>query len=118
MANPSLSDAEQKYLETLRKLPTSLRSRLLGWALELLPSIALFVWGLISDSRVFLVLGFVSLLYFTVWRMYQPPAGLLRLRPHVVPAVIAGCLTPRWSGRVRDKVPSSNGGARAAQLNR
>ena len=27
-------------------------------------------------------------------------------------------LTNRWSGRVRDKVPSSYTGARAAQLNR
>jgi hypothetical protein len=27
-------------------------------------------------------------------------------------------LTNRWSGRVRDKVPSSYAGARAAQLNR
>jgi hypothetical protein len=27
-------------------------------------------------------------------------------------------LTPRWSGRVKDKVPSSNAGVRAAQLNR
>jgi hypothetical protein len=27
-------------------------------------------------------------------------------------------LTPRWSGRVNDKVPSSHVGARAAQLNR
>jgi len=27
-------------------------------------------------------------------------------------------LTPRWSGRVKDKVPSSNVGVRAAQLNR
>ena len=27
-------------------------------------------------------------------------------------------LTPRWSGRVDDKVPSSNAGMRAAQLNR
>jgi hypothetical protein len=27
-------------------------------------------------------------------------------------------LTPRWSGRVEDKVPSPNTGARAAQLNR
>jgi hypothetical protein len=27
-------------------------------------------------------------------------------------------LTPRWSGRVKDKVPSSNRGVRAAQLNR
>jgi hypothetical protein len=27
-------------------------------------------------------------------------------------------LTIRWSGRVRDKVPSSSAGARAAQLNR
>jgi hypothetical protein len=71
MADPSLSDAEQKYLETLRKLPTSLRSRLVAWTLELVPSIALFAWGLIKDSRIFLVLGFVSLLYFAVWRMYQ-----------------------------------------------
>jgi hypothetical protein len=29
-----------------------------------------------------------------------------------------GRLTPRWSGRVKDKVPSSYTGARAAQLNR
>jgi hypothetical protein len=27
-------------------------------------------------------------------------------------------LTNRWSGRVQDKVPSSNSGVRAAQLNR
>jgi hypothetical protein len=27
-------------------------------------------------------------------------------------------LTPRWSGRVRDKVPSSYVGPRAAQFNR
>jgi hypothetical protein len=27
-------------------------------------------------------------------------------------------LTRRWSGRVKDKVPSSNVGVRAAQLNR
>ena len=27
-------------------------------------------------------------------------------------------LTNRWSGRVMDKVPSSNAGVRAAQLNR
>jgi hypothetical protein len=26
-------------------------------------------------------------------------------------------LTPRWSGRVEDKVPSSDRGVRAAQLN-
>jgi hypothetical protein len=30
----------------------------------------------------------------------------------------ARCLTPGWSGRVRDKVPSSKAGVRAAQLNR
>ena len=80
MANPSLSDAEQKYLETLRKLPTSLRSRLVAWALELVPSIALFVWGLVKDSRLFLVLGFVSLLYFAVWRMYQQVRGTRMIR--------------------------------------
>ena len=30
----------------------------------------------------------------------------------------AGRLTNRWSGRVRDKAPSPNFGARAAQLDR
>ncbi len=29
-----------------------------------------------------------------------------------------GVLTPRWSGRVKHKVPSHNVGARAAQINR
>jgi hypothetical protein len=34
------------------------------------------------------------------------------------PTTATGRLTPRWSGRVRDKVPSSYAGVRAAQLNR
>jgi hypothetical protein len=33
-------------------------------------------------------------------------------------AYLRCCLTNRWSGRVVDKVPSPNVGARAAQLNR
>jgi hypothetical protein len=33
-------------------------------------------------------------------------------------AVATRNLTNRWSGSVRDKVPSSDSGARAAQLNR
>jgi hypothetical protein len=33
-------------------------------------------------------------------------------------ATLAGRLTPRWSARVKDKVPRSNVGVRAAQLNR
>ena len=35
-----------------------------------------------------------------------------------IPQDIRAGLTSRWSGRVRDKVPSSNAGVRAAQLNR
>src|SRR3982751_3961832 len=75
MTQPPLSDTEHKYLETLSKLPNSLRSRLLGWAFELVPSIGFFVYGLFTDSRFFLVLGFVSLLYFAMWRMYQQLRG-------------------------------------------
>lgn len=75
MSQPPLSDTERQYLETLRKLPTSLRSRLLVWALEIVPSIGMFVYGLIKDSRLFLILGFVSLLYFAIWRMYQQLRG-------------------------------------------
>lgn len=71
MSQASLSDAEREYLETLRKLPTSLPSRLLAGALELVPSIGFFAYGLLKDRRVFLILGFVSLLYFAIWRMYQ-----------------------------------------------
>ncbi|HEU0069570.1 MAG TPA: hypothetical protein VFQ26_09995 [Nitrospiraceae bacterium] len=33
-------------------------------------------------------------------------------------ATVVSDLTPRWSGRVKDKVPSSTVGARAAQLYR
>jgi hypothetical protein len=75
MSQSPLSDPERQYLETLSKLPLSARSRLLGWALELIPSIGFFVYGLVKDSRFFLILGFVSLLYFAVWRMYQQLRG-------------------------------------------
>jgi hypothetical protein len=75
MSQPPLSDSERQYLETLSKLPFSLRSRLLGWAFELIPSIGFFAYGLFKDSRFFLVLGFISLLYFAVWRMYQQLRG-------------------------------------------
>jgi len=43
---------------------------------------------------------------------------LRRIRIHVGGVYDMRCLTPRWSGRVRDKVPSSDRGVRAAQLNR
>ena len=75
MADDQLSDAEKRYLEDLVKIPTTVRSRLLGWALELVPSIGLFSYGLYADRRVFLILGFLSLLYFSAWRMYSQFRG-------------------------------------------
>ena len=75
MADDELSNAEKRYLEDLEKIPTTVRSRVLGWALELIPSIGLFCYGLYSDRRLFVVLGFVSLLYFSVWRMYSQFRG-------------------------------------------
>jgi len=44
--------------------------------------------------------------------------NLMLLRKSKSDASARSRLTPRWSGRVNDKVPSSNVGARAAQLNR
>ena len=73
--NPELTVQENRYLDDLRNLPISVRSRLIGWALELSSSIGFFVYGLITDRRLFLVLGFVSLLYFAVWRMYSQFRG-------------------------------------------
>ena len=75
MDNIPLTDSENRYLEDLRKLPSSIRSRILGWTFELVPSIGLFTFGLLSNRRVFLILGFVSLLYFAVWRMYAQLRG-------------------------------------------
>jgi hypothetical protein len=65
-----LTESEKRYLEDLQRLPVSIRSRLFQWALELIPSIGLFVFGLIQSSQLFVILGFLSLLYFSVWRMY------------------------------------------------
>lgn len=69
MNEQELTPREHRYLEDLRRLPTSIRSRVLGWALELVSSIALFGYGLYADNRLFMVLGFLNLLYFAVWRM-------------------------------------------------
>jgi hypothetical protein len=76
---PELTAGERRYLEDLRKMPTSMRSRLLGWACELIPSIGLFIYGLVADRRFFVVLGFLSLLYFAVWRMYGQLRGFRML---------------------------------------
>lgn len=80
MNETELSPAERRYLDDLRQLPTSVRSRFLGWGCELVPSIGLFVYGLVADRRFFVVLGFLSLLYFAVWRMYGQLRGIRMLQ--------------------------------------
>lgn len=72
---PELTLQEKRYLDDLQNLPTSVRSRLIGWALELGSSIGLFVYGLVADRRLFLVFGFISLLYFAIFRMYSQFRG-------------------------------------------
>ena len=75
MSDDELTSAEKRYLDDLEKLPKSVRSRIVGWAFELVPSIGLFSYGLYSNRRLFIVLGFVSLLYFAIWRMYSQFRG-------------------------------------------
>lgn len=70
MSDSEFTKAEKRYLQDLEKLPSSIRSRVIGWALEVIPSIGLFLYGLMSEHRLLVVLGFLSLLYFSVWRMY------------------------------------------------
>ncbi len=79
MNEPELTEREKRYLDDLRDLPTSVRSRLMGWALELALSIGIFAYGLTAERRLFLVLGFISLLYFAVWRMYSQFRGFRML---------------------------------------
>lgn len=70
MKESKFTEAEKRYLQDLQKLPVSIRSRILGWGLEVIPSIGLFTYGLMSERRLFVILGFLSLLYFSIWRMY------------------------------------------------
>jgi hypothetical protein len=46
------------------------------------------------------------------WLLFDPKDGTFAL------AWVARCLTPHWSRRVKDKVPSTYSRGRAAQLNR
>lgn len=75
MKEQELTEREKRYLNDLRNIQRSVRSRVLGWVMELIPSIGLFLYGLVSNQRLFLVLGFLSLLYFAVWRMYSQFRG-------------------------------------------
>ena len=75
MGDIELTKAEERYLDDLKKLPKAFRSRIIGWALELVPSIGLFAYGMYSEKRLFVLLGFLSLLYFAVWRMYSQFRG-------------------------------------------
>ena len=89
VAEQTLTDAERRYLEDLRRIPSSVGSRVMGWALELIPSIGLFAYGILANSRFFQVLGFVSLLYFAVWRMYSQFRGF-RLLSGIYRKLLAG----------------------------
>ena len=75
MTQSQLTEREQRYLNDLGRLPASIRSRVVSWVVELVPSIGLFVYGLTSESKLFLVAGFLSLLYFSIWRMYSQFRG-------------------------------------------
>lgn len=75
MQNSPLTDSEMRYSKELERLPSSVRSRMLGWVLELAPGIALFAYGMATNSRVFILFGFLSQLYFTIWRMYAQFRG-------------------------------------------
>ncbi|MFK8032369.1 MAG: hypothetical protein AB8G18_19260 [Gammaproteobacteria bacterium] len=75
MSNENLTEAEKRYLADLQKLPKTIKSRLWSWAVEVVPGICLFGYGLYSDSKFFLILGFLSILYFALWRMYSQFRG-------------------------------------------
>jgi len=75
MTQSQLTEREQRYLNDLRQLPGTIRSRVVGWALELVPSVGLFSYGFVNDSKSFLLWGFVTLLYFAIWRMYSQFRG-------------------------------------------
>jgi hypothetical protein len=75
MTQSQLTEREQQYLNDISQLPTSIRSRVVGWVVELVPSIGLFVYGYVNESKLFLVAGFLSLLYFSIWRMYSQFRG-------------------------------------------
>lgn len=70
-----LTPAELRYLADLGRLPKSHRRRLLGWLLELAPGVVLFAYGLAENDRTLLILGFLSQLYFSVWRMVAQYRG-------------------------------------------
>ncbi len=76
MDDHGLTQAEREYLKALQERPKSVRSRIIAWALQLVLSIGLFGYGLYSDRSLFVVLGYLSLLYFSVRRMYAQFRGL------------------------------------------
>lgn len=108
MADDTLNEAEERYLRQLQARPASVRSRLVAWALELTPSIGLFAYGLASDQRLFLILGFLSLLYFSLWRMYGQLRGA-RMLKRIVESSTGSVDAPKPNGRP----PASSGPAEA-----
>lgn len=76
MKKESLTEEEKKYLNNLQAIPKSVRSRLLLWAIEVVPGSCMFGYGLYADSNGFLIMGFLSILYFALWRMYSQFRGL------------------------------------------
>jgi hypothetical protein len=68
----------------------------------------------IGEGAVRLIRGLASLGRFSNREL----GDMFGVKPYVAWYITTGGLTPRWSGRVKNKVPSSDAGVRAAQLNR
>lgn len=70
-----LTEQEQRFLEQIAAVPVSLKSRIIPWALEILPGTAFFLYGLLADRLVWEVFGFFSVVYFAAWRMFRQLKG-------------------------------------------
>lgn len=71
----SLTPKERHYLDQLLSDSGSLRTRLIVWGLEIVPGAAFFAYGVATDRLLWEVLGFLSVVYFQVWRMYGQLRG-------------------------------------------
>ena len=70
-----LTEQERRFLDEIAGGSGSLRSRIIPWALEIVPGAAFFTYGVVADRLFWEVFGFLSVVYFSVWRMYGQYRG-------------------------------------------
>ena len=71
MTDQKFTPEEVRIIKLYAGMPRGFGRRIHSWIAEIVPAIGLFGYGMYSEKRVFVLVGFGGLLFFALLRMWR-----------------------------------------------